>query len=202
MELESFCAPDNDRRDYLRRPFRVGDFVVCTDGHRLIAAPTDDETLPHNERIADTVTRIVADASAAEGFIPMPAVELPETTECVVCRGNGIVTKTECPECGGFGTVDAETDYSTYYDLECKSCWGEGEVAEPGDGSRCRRCFGTGTEYPRGKSIDVLGVRLNPAYVAPILDLPDLVVMADPTTHSMLLFRSGEFRGCIMGMTI
>jgi len=198
MEIESFCVSGDDPRSDLHHPFRVGEFVVCTDGHRLIAAPTDDDTLPRNKRIAGAVLGIIAEASADDGFLPMPSIDLPDKVQCGACGGAGTVTVTECPECEGDGFVDAETDYSIYYDLECKSCEGIGKRIEQGYGSKCQRCRGTGTVYPQG-SIGVLGVRLRPAYVESILGLPDLMV--NPLSRDKLYFRSGDFRGCIMGMT-
>ena len=96
MKLEDFCAGPGDFPEGLRRPFRVGDFAVATDGARLLAEPISDaeHSPPHLEGSlkgqAEPVVLGIFAAVEAGGFQPMPDIQLPHAHPCKRCRGTGL----------------------------------------------------------------------------------------------------------------
>ena len=99
---------------------------------------------------------------------------LPPLPKCSKCEGKTKDPQThECPECGGDGKVDAETDFNTY-EVECKTCDGDGEILGPGV---CKKCRGYGFEhFSKPVGCDVFGVRLNLELLHRIKDLPGLKI--------------------------
>ena len=205
MKLEDFCAGPGDFPEGLRRPFRVGDFAVATDGARLLAEPISDaeHSPPHLEGSlkgqAEPVVLGIFAAVEAGGFQPMPDIQLPHAHPCKRCRGTGLTKAEVCPECEGEGEVEARNDFNTYRGLDCQTCEGEGEIYQPGTGDQCSKCGGDGRAFTWRETVAVLGVALNPKYAEQLLQMPDLEVKAEP---NKLIFRSGKRWGAIMGMKV
>lgn len=143
-DLNKFCAPDSDPREWLKTPFRVGDDLVASNG--IILASLDGMGGPeYKEKDSESVGRVLDLARSTETRACFAAdYSTPEA--CRACSGSGVVQVKGCPECDGDGEVDAETDYSTYRDLECRSCQGEGVIKGEGDETECFSCCGNGTE--------------------------------------------------------
>lgn len=64
---------------------------------------------------------------------------------CRACDGTGMVST--CPECGGVGDLDFETQYNTYT-VKCETCDGSGSVKDEGDEiQKCEKCEGSGVRW-------------------------------------------------------
>lgn len=104
--LRSFCAPKGENREYLQRPFRIGEYVYASDGKimvRVLAEGVDAE--PYEK--AHAAPRLFAyHAKPAGAFKPMR--EFPAPRPCPTCKGKrffdfGIDGEELCAVCDGTG---------------------------------------------------------------------------------------------------
>jgi len=211
MNFESFCAAATDIRDYLRTPFKVDGYAVASDGHRFICRPLDGELLPAPpSNVNKTLSELIAKCCSQAGFVSLPKFTLPEKRNCGICKGIGTVLVVECPECDGEGKIEAESPYNALCDLECKTCAGDGKEIQAGGSEQCPECDGDGKTWDKHAHVNVLGIKLDPRYLLAISDAPDLRIkpgLLRPRgigefEDGLLLFRSGDYKGAIMGMRI
>jgi hypothetical protein len=121
LDLQQFCAVDDDWRPHLNKPFRFKGYVYATDG-RMIVRVADDETYPACDKI-DPI-KVVSPAEHAD-YINAPKVELPameaaKRIECRDCNGRGYEhdcpdCECECEACGGQGYCDEMPETSTTF---------------------------------------------------------------------------------------
>ena len=154
-----------------------------------------------NESFSDKVREILGYIKESE-LKPIPTITLPEQCECECCKGTGKATRDTCEECDGEGEVDAETDYNTYYGLECKSCDGDGFKLYRGGDQDCQDCQGSGKVFPKTYPIEVDGVNIDARLLKNILDSTDDIYVAGRPDKNMLLFKSGEAEGVLMAMSV
>lgn len=184
LDLCNFCGSDN-YREYLNKPFQVGLFVAATNGHVMAMHPADPglTTIPVNAaslppRISEAVLKY-AQKVASQQFYERQrftdTVPQVEPTPCEECHGSGKSRRQTCPECDGDGEVEAETDYSTYDGLQCKTCDGEGWVLGCKSEIRdCVVCSGSGKTYKQGQRVSIGGAHIQPQYWDLIKDLHGL----------------------------
>lgn len=199
FDLNTFCAP-TDPRECLRKPFNIGDRTYACDGNTLVSVPLIESFSAISEPVhfIEKILSFVMPDNAE--LISLPEnIDWPEPKSCKRCKSTGRTESSICPECGGDGCAEAENEYSTYYDLGCNTCSGEGEIIQPGNGDTCAHCNGKGTAYGNHQTVDVFGMRFNPVLLMRITDLPDLALLAMPDEH-LLHFKSGDTSGVIMGM--
>lgn len=203
IDINQFCGKD-DIRSHLNAPFIVDNRIVATNGHVIIVMPNDgkNEYPQCPERFnAARVINIIESATAwvtanKDGMV------LPEMVPCLVCRGTGKAKKIKCEECEGDGTVDAETDYSTYYDLQCASCGGAGYDNNLETDETCPDCNGSGKVYEPYACVEILGINVQEKYLRLIIDEESLE-FSSAKENGMLAFRTGsDTIGAIMGCRI
>jgi hypothetical protein len=131
--------------------------------------------------------------------VPMPEFALPPMETCVTCRGSGKASKTACEECEGEGMVELSNDYSTYYDVTCKSCDGDGHEIAAGGDDDCPDCSGVGSKWRYDAHVRIGAVAINPKFALGLRGADGLTIA---TTPNHLHFRCGEYRGVIMGMNV
>ena len=143
MNIKEFYDPESIRAE-TKAPFKLGNKLIACNGHVLIAVPyTCEERYGElNNSITEKIAEYLSEVDSAE-LLPMPKVIMPEMYECGTCKGTGKATRDTCEECDGDGEVDAETGYSTYHGLECKSCDGDGFKLYRGGNHDCPDCHGS-----------------------------------------------------------
>lgn len=193
--FERFLARGPFAREDLKNPFVVGDWEVAADRCRAIWRPLrgDGSSCPSGE-VFDVITGLI-DAWSDDGFSPMAAVEMPQRVDCAACNGVGKTSTIDCQECDGEGELILESGYNRYL-VDCKGCDGGGNVTIAGGDEDCQDCHGIGLVYSDSSSVEVLGIKLNPDFLADIADAPGLEVKPG---DMRLFFRAGEYRGVILG---
>ena len=197
MDITNWCGT-NDIREYIRTPFNIGDRTMASNGHVLISIPKNKNyAAPKKSSFVKTIEGLLdIDKTNLQ---PFPAdVVLPDLKECPVCAGTKKASQKTCDECDGEGEVDAETAYNTY-EVECKSCNGEGGRITRGGDDDCFECHGVGRVAPNDSTVKIYDITLDAKYVALIKDMPDLQIK---TSENYLYFQSGENEGLIMGLRV
>lgn len=142
-QIKKFCSL-NDSREFLRRPFREGDYIVASNGHIAVRVAIS-EALSAIEPCAVEKAKVcfgdVIDKAFRHDMEFHPIPVLPPAKQCRQCRGTGKAYK--CESCEGNGEFDHDG-----YDYECKPCGGSGQVKDatgPDDElAVCNCCGGTG----------------------------------------------------------
>lgn len=148
IDLQRFCAKDNDEREYLRAPWVADGWVYATNGHLCVRVPAKDR--PDITQQADKHPKPAAlfDKWFAgdEPFLVFPP--LPDTEKCRACDGDGWHCAAKCPQCddGAFDRMG-----HTYQCLNCegsfvKSGWMHVEDGETETRLACEVCFGRGAD--------------------------------------------------------
>lgn len=203
IDINKFCGED-DIRSHLNAPFIVDNKIVATNGHVIIVMPNDgkNEYPQCPERVH--AARVINIIESASTWFPAnkEKIVFPEMGPCLVCRGTGKAKKIKCEECEGHGTVDAETDYSTYYDLTCASCGGAGYDNNLETDETCQDCNGSGKVYELYACVEILGINVQVKYLSLIMDEENLE-FASVNENRMLAFRIGaDTIGAIMGCRV
>jgi len=128
--LKLFCCSESEKEN-LSQPYSSGEFTFATNGHMQIRVPRMQE-VPEREnapRIEITQKDPVGMHYLKEPseWVAVPAVAVVSEF-CKHCGGTGKAIK--CPECGGQGWVELETDWNQYPDQECITCKGTGQITE------------------------------------------------------------------------
>lgn len=125
LDLSRFCANELDPREYLRQPWKRGEWVYATNGHIIVRVPAD--SMPDVGECQKAPSNVDAMYAArfngAAEFLLMP--DLPALNECTACEGVGRIRATKCSHCSGEGGF---FHFGIWYD--CRNC--EGDAA--GDG--------------------------------------------------------------------
>lgn len=193
MNLQDFCAKDEQRQHELNDPFSHGKYSFASDGHMLIRVPL---LLEVTKGLPGFMESKFTEFATGDCLTPIPEYK-QEKKKCSICRGSGKAE--ECPECKGLGEVNFENDYNDY-EFECQTCHGHGEVS--GGKNTCEECEGTGQVYVnRWASINIgnklLGLRL----LDKIKDLPGVMLgdcSADDKAPVYFKFDGGD--GLLMPM--
>ena len=122
---------------------------------------------------------------------------LPDMLVCGSCDDFGMICRTVCPECDGDGTVELTNQYNSYYDIECKSCHGDGNVVgDFGDETICPDCYASKQRYPAGQEIVIDGMTVRAADVRWLCN-EDTMYYADKDKHR-LAFKTGDVFGYVL----
>ena len=197
MDINKFVDKD-DYREWLRAPFNVDGRTCATNGQIFLSMPQYGNFDDGVESIAKGVRGILDDMKGVE-FKPLGSFEIPAKEVCNTCKGTCKAVREKCHECDGDGEVDAETDYNTYYGLECKSCDGRGHTLIRGGDENCPDCGGLGERYNYPVPISVEGMLVDLKYLS-LLTGEDGVEVGKIDGKDILAFRSGDQIGVIMGM--
>lgn len=196
MDICDFYDCD-ETREYLRKPFILDVNTVATNGKALVFMPKVGKYQPlENILLIHKILEFREKIKLAV-LKPMPNVTMPDLIKCAVCQGSGNSIRSTCPECGGNGVVDAETDFSTYYELECRTCDGDGYEITSGLGKGCLDCHNSGYVLPRHFPIKIDGTHVYAELLKKIINAPNIMIKGD---GEFLIFKSGENSGILMGM--
>jgi hypothetical protein len=120
VDITPFCDVGVGGREWMLRPFSIGDFTYATNGHILARVPrrpdvADLEPLPFKISI-DTVLGDWEHANFGRLRLQLPRA--PETFgRCSKCAGIGSFDWgdewRDCEACGGYGTQDVDLRFST-----------------------------------------------------------------------------------------
>jgi hypothetical protein len=116
IDLQIFCDPE---RDYLSKPFSLGDYSYATNGHIALRMPRRDDveqTLDSlMENVAAAMNNYIEAGQKTPGpLLPIPDGELPawKSEPCAFCAGKGKLDHCptcrqpcDCPECDGTGEI-------------------------------------------------------------------------------------------------
>jgi len=195
IKIENYFNPSDIRPDF-RSPFNYNGRTIATDGRALLSVPINDRFNDHSGKLNKKLNEIFTAIREAD-FKPIPKLEMPEPTNCKCCKGSGRAQRNKCPECDGEGEVDAETDYNTYYGLECITCKGDGHVVSLESNDDCPECRGKGKLIKSDIPIHIKGMHVSMGLLEKILKADGIEIAANPT-KSMLLFKGGEAEGALM----
>ena len=218
LNIQCFCATQDDPRGWMRAPFSCDGQTVATNGHVMqITLPVPGT---RGILVSDAIYKIVRLICNAS-YSAAPPVQMPVPIVCKPCQGTGYAKRETCAECSGMCFVDARNEYNSY-SVQCKTCDGDGEtysICDAVNGPPCPCCLGSGRDYHPLKSVTVLGIRIAARYYALIAGCPDLQLAIadtsfDPTRHlapkegqpaaennnSVLLFKTGADASAIMPM--
>ncbi|WP_375191842.1 hypothetical protein [Marinobacter sp.] len=200
ISIQDFVGK-NDIRVWMQEPIQIAGRLAATDGKSIfwsnLECDLPDPETTHIQRFEDFL-----DIASAAEFRPMPKLEFPDMTDCFRCGGSGKHSLKDCPECRGFGTAEAETDYNTY-EVECRTCSGEGKVDCDNAGKDCELCGGSGKRWAEADRMKVDGIPcdMNPGLMSRIAHVPNIEIAAINVSNSPgLAFRCADGIGIILGM--
>jgi DnaJ-class molecular chaperone len=190
VTIERFCA-SNDSRSYLNEPFQVGDLIAASNGHVLIFHPGSGAKENNNKASmggVNTLLKTIDETTTKKA----PHIKKGDQIDCAECGGRGTGSVGQCSLCDGDGDCP-------HCGTTCPDCDGDGQVFDASMDGICSDCNGDGKVYPKWDFVQVSGVYINPNYWALISNLPDLKT-AKASGQLMLVFKSGEYKGAIMGV--
>jgi hypothetical protein len=103
VEIEKFCLANDvyTEREYLRKPFSIGEWSYATNGHIAVRVPRRSDVPQLIDTAAsESVERVFLQVHEPS-YTPLPAIEIPEPDEkiigCDECGGSG--KEHDCPNC-------------------------------------------------------------------------------------------------------
>lgn len=196
IDLKRFCANETDSRDYLRAPWRDGDWVYATNGHMAlrVAASLFPEVTTKPEKAPDVgrlFRKHLEDRQGLE-FLVMPPV--PGLIQCFDCEGTGKVRAIKCPDC------DEGTFKHGEWLYDCKNCDGsaagagweelQGHVpTQPHEVLRpCLSCDGIGFSIRQHGNMAIGESTYSVVYLAMFAGLPQVrICPGDPAPDALSL---------------
>lgn len=113
IDLQQFCSTD-ENREYLLKPFSVGNFSYSTNGHILVRVPRRSDVPERPAHGKPTIEKLPIYSAEPPEFIERETVTLPEDMwpiECDFCEGTGKAHHPcqscvcDCDECDGKGKI-------------------------------------------------------------------------------------------------
>lgn len=189
LDLQRFCADENDPREYLQKPWRDGGWVYATNGHLVLripdnGAPDTPERTDKHPAVPAMFRKYLEDRACE--FLVMPSI--PEPNKCTHCGGAGFVWAKNCPDC-----VDGEFTHGDY-GYDCKNCMrsaaGPGKLdADKGDkGAKrepCAHCDFNGYPLNSNGGTQIGTAHYATVYLWTMAQLPECrVCPGDPARES------------------
>ena len=173
--LHLFKSHDEPHRRWMESPVLIDDYALATNGHWLVQIDrvlvghlSPSEPPPVRVKPLDLLQRgwrpFGPDAT------PMAAMALPDAERCKACDGAGQYGYSSCACCEGAGWFERDG-----HDYTCKSCDGEGLVADyTAAPAPCRYCEGHGIEisYGQGGGVDVASNHFTLHYLQMLKSIP------------------------------
>jgi hypothetical protein len=103
IDIQKFCADEDEPRYYLQAPFKINDRIIATNGHIIISIPDDGrDVAPANASFAKSVERVLATEFAE--YVRMDSIALPDAEICERCPDPAELEEDEvCCWCEGTG---------------------------------------------------------------------------------------------------
>jgi len=207
MNIEDFCANENEERLHLRKPFNIEGKTVATDGVTIVFIKQDEKYGTADFPITASISAMLNEINqckAVDGFNLMPDIVYPETCECFACKGSGYEEeKVSCEECHGSGNITFSNEHNEY-ECHCINCDGDG-IKYTGNNSnvKCTHCGGLGRLYVTLSAIEIDGVEFNPFFIDKLVknisNLKVKVIKGVIKGNKMLFIGDGDICGIIMG---
>lgn len=195
IDLQQFCAGENEPRTWLLKPWYAAGGVGATDGKLLVWMPGEAiVNAPDSKEAVDIAEKLIASAKAAVDMGDRLAWSDPQDAhfvdaECTSCAGTGIDTG-ECDECNGEGEFIHGSHFYT-----CKECDGTGSTGSAGP---CEICVGTKIK-PSASSIGNHETCISSVYVTRLRKLPGCMVTSLPDESRNFYFRFDGGVGVVAG---
>ena len=196
INLQSFCATDIDDGNPLSSPFSDNTHSYACNGHMIIRVKRVDAvtlTVPREINIEKIFSSFNLTTDLRNDFPKYPD---PEKRKCDDCKGTTF--SRACYECeDGEGIVHFENIFNSY-ELECKTCRGNGYVS--GGKKHCSFCGGAGEVYVNEYDFVDFGEKgVSIKLLDKIKNLPGVRVGEMNINHMVPFFFSGG-DGVLMGM--
>lgn len=189
IDLNKFCANENDPREYLRNPLTALNQDFATNGHILVRLDGVSKNPNHaKEKTFVSVLQSI-DAQNILDYTPLTVV-LPNKSICSICDNKGFTLgreKKECPECDGEGEFTHGN-----HEYECKECDGDGEVESFTKSDVKVPCYRCPTQ-----PVPVGDLNFQRKYLAMLLELPNIQYLLD-SGKGMMFFKFDGGDGCLM----
>jgi hypothetical protein len=177
IDLSRFSATKHDPRQYLRKPWKRGEWVYATNGHLCVRVPADSmpdvaecsKAPPAQNLFQKHIEQRECD------FLLMPP--LKAVNPCKTCDGKGVVMARECSSCDD-GTFDRDG-----YTYDCQFC--EGSAAGPGwvethgehgELRPCNTCDGLGADMRANRNVALGDSTYSLVYLSWLAALPQVRV--------------------------
>jgi len=195
--LQKFCAA-NDYREYIRRPWKVGERVYATNGKYAIRLDSaDGHSVEEITGKRANVEKLIAEHVVVSEWGSVP--NLPAKIDCWACRGTGKVRLGECEDCDGNGSF-----WHGNHDYECQNCDGTGWHAVDGGAEQdCSHCLGIGEELCRRENFTkVYNATVDGAFLRVIAQLPNVKVSSGKTATDPIMFEFDGGCGLLMPLRV
>lgn len=198
INLNLFCSTDETRQTWMLNPFNIREKTIAANGHVLICVSKREG---YRNIAGDKEKLIIPYLKQIEQgeYEAPPVISYPHKKEtCSVCEGTKKVIINDCEECGGDGYE------SMYFEIECKTCNGDGNKKITGKGDTCRACGGKGEKYKVKNEADYIkinGLLLDPNFYELIKNFNNLKIRTDKTSKT-LYFMADNAKGAIKGVVI
>lgn len=121
FNINDWTAKEDDPRTHIHEPFEYDGRRVATSGAALISTELKGLKLPNvEESVANALEKLIKDLQNTQ----LSKVDLHQ------CEMGEFGLELDCKECDGLSRVFFENEHSSY-DMECKSCNGEGSYIKP-----------------------------------------------------------------------
>ena len=110
-DLQAFCSDADDIRHFLCKPWSAGEYTYASNGHIIIRVARLPD-VPEEPKAPDAA-KMIAGTAPASNWMPVPEATMPP--------------KVECPECGGTGVQEFDTQHDTITE-DCEWCNKTGQV--------------------------------------------------------------------------
>jgi hypothetical protein len=106
IDLTPFCGTD-ETREYLMRPFNIGDFTFATDARIVLRVARRDGLADLPKEKSETAERLGKYfAAVPTEYQPLPAI--PPGNECTTCGGKGMTDSIVCGDCGSLISLNGQ----------------------------------------------------------------------------------------------
>jgi hypothetical protein len=178
--LRMFCATEHEKREWMRNPILIDEFLYATNGHIAVRVPDAPGVVAHSFLEITVESRTLLRTMFLVD-IPGPGVPIPDLTApipCSECGGTGHQERRECPECGGSAP------------LGCQKCQGDGFIVSPAPtGEACEYCEGYG-ENPF-IPVAVAESHFDAHYLRLLQKLPNAMLHPDGMNAAACVFDGG-----------
>ncbi len=203
MNIEELITQFLDPNHYIefyKVPHNFKDYTIANDAYTIIFIPRDEKYKESKEktRFENTINEILNDIEISK-FKPLPKINIPEQIICTYCDGSGKSKFQKCHECNGEGIVDANTDYNTYYDLNCKTCNGKGEIILRVTEEKCKTCNGIGKIEPGDFPIRIENMYVKFKFIKKIMNIDNIEISTN-MKKNILFFKAKDIKGAMMGI--
>lgn len=198
IDITIFCEQGTDPREWMRKPFRDGQWVYATNGHVCVRVPAgsypDAAEKPEKFGAARLFVQYIDEGQGE--FVLLPdGIKRPD--RCRECRGRGHFKTYKCPDCD-----EGEFDHGnhTYSCLNCADePTGPGWMLQPQPDQEavrrpCSTCRGHGMLHDAGPSVEIGGMKFDPVYLWWMSQLPQVRVRIneDPKGAAAFIFDGGQ----------